>query len=678
MSQYDQMFIEEAKEQLEIAIGALSSLEEGTKDDPLDEAFRALHTFKGAAYIFNLETLGDFAHKLESILDAIRKGGVSDTLYVAGQLLIFLDHLQILMDDPEITDEGLRQTHQEISTELDILSEEISNEELMISQEASKNEDGPSADRPLITYLINIVPLIEIQDGDYHPVIDIIEDIVDSGNGKAKVLARLHGPSGDKNSKSIKSWNIIICNDTSKGDIEAMFMFIDTDVKPTIEKLQEADLFSNEGFTAILDELEENSNDDINTSIHEFIEGTKKTAPKPQKQSTHTAKTETIRISTRKIDKLMDLVSELVTDQASLAMLSEKFGDTDLESIVENMDRHILQLRDIVFDMTLVPIETLMSRIRRMVRNLSRSLGKDISFETIGSETELDKMFIDMLMDPIMHIVRNSMDHGIESQEIRKRLGKPEKGQILVETNYNGADVQIDISDDGKGLDTEVIYNKALERGIISKGAVLSQEEIYSLIFEPGFSTAKNVTDISGRGVGMDVVKKNVMQLKGEINVSSEKQKGTTITIKIPLSLSIVDGLLVRSGNEQFIIPVQVIKKCHEVNLKGLYGNFNDTMVLDNKQFPFIDLEKELLNRSEIPEGNGIAIIIMDRGREVVLIVDEILGEFQAVLKPIGAHYKHQEFISGATILGDGNVALVLDANKLIELKTKHSEHVTK
>jgi two-component system chemotaxis sensor kinase CheA len=374
----------------------------------------------------------------------------------------------------------------------------------------------------------------------------------------------------------------------------------------------------------------------------------------------------------------MNLVSELVTTQASLTLYNQKFETPELEIISENIEKLSRRLRDIAFGMTLVPINNMFGRFQRLVRDVSLALNKEVQFVTEGGETELDKSIIETLTDPLMHIIRNSLDHGLELPEAREKLGKPRKGTVKLKAFYSGISVYIQIIDDGKGIDAEVIREKAISKGFMKPDDVLSDKEIFDFIFYPGFSTAAVVTDISGRGVGMDVVKRNISELKGSILVESKVNIGTTLTIKLPLSLSIIDGLLVDVANVYYIIPLSVVDKCYEVDNKQMMNNFNELLVLDDKQIPFINIRKEFGYSPLSGSEKSQIIVVSDADRKVGISVDHIVGEYQAVVKPIGKYYKNQDFISGATILGDGSIALVMDSHKIIDLYTEHVKYEMK
>ncbi len=674
MSQFEQMFKEEAYEQLEIAEQALLSYESTPEKEFVEEAFRALHTFKGAAHMFSFKVLGDFAHKIESILDGIRQGIMMEEYRVTDRLLEYIDHLKKLIVDPEIKDKKSQTRNEVLQKDIDKLSSRVSD---LIKEKGQQKEKAlletfieQEDQEHLSTYYISINPIVEITSDSGHPLLNIITDLQDLGSTRLT-------SQYDQNNKSIFiHWDLYISCQSTKEELESQFMFIDDDVEVQVHKVANFDLFKEFGFEDFLGVLEKTENEKKLEEINAYVLSLKETVSDENiisDSSENNQKAKSIRISTEKIDVLMNLVSELVTDQASLKMFASNIQDPVLEGVSENMDRHIRQLRDIAFEMTLVPIERMMGKFRRMVRDCSVNAGKEVRFIVRGENTELDKVFIDSLSDPIMHILRNSIDHGIERPEDRKAKGKPESGTIQLEAYYSGANVHIEISDDGKGLNADIIRKKAIEKGLIDEEREPGISEVYQLIFEPGFSTANTVSNVSGRGVGMDVVKKNIEAIRGEINIESKLNQGLKIIIKVPLTLSIIDGLLIKSGSSHFLLPMQVINKCYEVRNEELLGNFNKLLIFDEEQIPYIHLCEELFLSGSTAKEYCNAIVIQCRERKVAILTDEIIGEYQAVLKPVGEHYKNQEFVSGATILGDGKVALVLDANKLVEQKSKQT-----
>ncbi|UII19037.1 chemotaxis protein CheA [Fulvivirga ligni] len=673
MSEYDQMFKEEGHEQLEIAEQALLSYEANPDVNFIEEAFRALHTFKGGAHIFSLTHLGDFAHMIESVLDGMRQNLFDRELKITDKLLIYIDHLKKMMDDPELNKKDLLAKNQVLLREIESIASKVS--------DSIKNTDQ-SKERAMLeafieeenqenvsTYYLSITPVAEIDLSSGHPAINIIEDIQELGQEKLQV------DYVDVDNQVIKHWDLYLACQSTKEDLESQFMFIEDELVLNIHKVANFNLFKELGFDELLCALNKIPAVEKLNELSAYVMSLKEslvTTEDNTNSGNNGQPNSTIRVSTDKIDALMNLVSELVTDQGSLKRLSKQFEDPYFEGVVENIERHIRQLRDVAFDMSLVPIDRLTGKFRRLVRDCSLSVGKDIDFHVSGENTELDKIFIDKLSDPIVHILRNCVDHGIESADERRAMGKDEKGRITLDTFYSGAYVHIEISDDGRGINEDQVRKKAIQSGLVTADSILSREMVLSLIFEPGFSTAQKVTHVSGRGVGMDVVKKNIESIHGEVIVKSEAGKGTKFTIKVPLTLSIIDGLLIKADHLSFVIPIVDIDKCYEIKSESLLDNFDNLLMLDGEAIPFVGLRSELaLNTMQIPDCSNI-ITVKCRNKKVAIIADSIIDKVQAVIKPISSYYKEQEFVAGATILGDGVVALVLDVNKLVAQKTKN------
>jgi len=370
-------------------------------------------------------------------------------------------------------------------------------------------------------------------------------------------------------------------------------------------------------------------------------------------------------VSSDKIDQLMNLVSELVTTQASLSLYVEENQVYALNQLSENIENITRQLRDTAFSISLIPIETMLTRFHRLIRDLSSEFKKNIEFITEGAETELDKTLIQGLTDPLMHIIRNSVDHGIEPETERVEKGKTPQGMIYLKAFYSGANVVLKIQDDGRGIDIEKVRQKAIDKELISAEAKYSNKEILDLVFIAGFSTAQNITDVSGRGVGMDVVKRKIDEIRGTVDLESKENVGTTITIKLPLTLSIIDGLLVVIGDTKYVLPLSLVDKIYAHEHEQFIKAFNNIIVVDDEQIPFYYLRDEFEIPGE-PLNVEQLVLVKYEEKRIGLVVDSVVGEYQAVLKPLGKLYKNHEIISGATILGDGNIALVLDTNKII------------
>jgi two-component system chemotaxis sensor kinase CheA len=378
--------------------------------------------------------------------------------------------------------------------------------------------------------------------------------------------------------------------------------------------------------------------------------------------------TASIRVPAEKLDSMVNMVGELVTVQSRLSQLSARFNDRALIQVAEEVERLTSGLRENTMSIRMLPIGVAcFQRFQRLVRDLSMELGKDIVLKTDGAETELDKTVIEKLNDPLIHIIRNSIDHGIEMPEVRKASGKPAQGTVHLSAEHSGANVFIRVSDDGAGLDTEAIRGKALEKGLISSDAVLSEKDIFALTLAPGFSTAKTVTSVSGRGVGMDVVKKNIDALQGSIEIESQKGVGTTITLKLPLTMAIIDGLLVRINDTHYIMPLAAIEECVELTREDVARAHGKHMAsIRDEIVPYIRLREMFFHSGDAPEIEQIVTARINDTR-IGFVVDQVIGQHQTVIKSMSRIYRDIEHVSGATILGDGSVALILDMPKLAQ-----------
>lgn len=375
-----------------------------------------------------------------------------------------------------------------------------------------------------------------------------------------------------------------------------------------------------------------------------------------------------IRVASRKLDKLINLVGELVTLQARLSQTALKKGDPELSLISEELDRLVEELRDTAMNMRMLPMGTTFGRFKRLVRDLAAELGKEAELITEGAETELDKTVMEKLNDPLMHIIRNSIDHGIELPDIRRQRGKPRKGAIRLSAFHSGANVVIQIRDDGAGLDRMAIHARALQKGLIQPDTELTEQEIFNLILAPGFTTAVSVTNVSGRGVGMDVVKKAIDNLRGTIKIDSAPQEGATINLILPLTLAIIEGLLVKVGAEAFVIPLSMVEECIELTAREIRQGHGRRLVNVRSQIvPYIRIREHFAINGSEPAIQQIVIANVE-GRRVGFVVDSVIGEHQTVIKSLGRFYLGVDGISGATILGDGSVALILDMMRLIQV----------
>jgi two-component system chemotaxis sensor kinase CheA len=374
-----------------------------------------------------------------------------------------------------------------------------------------------------------------------------------------------------------------------------------------------------------------------------------------------------IKVAPEKLDILVNLVGELVTVQALLSQTALSIKDPRLAAIAEEVERLTAELRDNTMNIRMLPIGSTFSKFKRLVRDLSKELGKEIEIVTEGAETELDKTVIDKLNDPLVHLIRNSIDHGIEMPDARADKGKPRKGTIHLSALHSGANVLIKIADDGDGLDVAAIRKKAVEKSLIAADAEMTEKEIFLLIFEPGFSTAANITNVSGRGVGMDVVKKAIESLRGGIDIESSRGRGTTITLRLPLTLAIINGLLVRIAADHYVFPLASVNECIELTAETREAAYGRNLAnVRNRIVPYIRLREHFNIDGELPEIEQI-VITESGDMRVGFAVDSVIGGHQTVIKSLGNYYRDVEGISGATILGDGTVALILDIPKLMQ-----------
>ncbi len=697
MEEMKATYIQEANELLENLESSLLSLEDNPNDKSnIEQVFRVMHTLKGNSSMFGLAKIAEFVHDLETIYDKIRQGEMQLTREILNTTLASFDHLNLIIVDSELEDPTNKENHDQLIYQIHQFIQKKSpasaTTENTQAQQTNTNEQlQADLETGVKTYHLYFEPKPEFLLDGSNPLL-LLAEIVQLG--KTLIIPhfkKLESIDDFKPTNCVTYWDVFVETNCSKATLNEVFVFAESNAIIEIKPYLYTDLISNGEFSEFvqatlfkdvkLDAAELTSLIERVGKKVEILQQPAVKSASDANEALKTAKVETkekvvssIRVSSDKLDELMNLVSELVTTQASLTLYNQKNETPELEIISENIEKLSRRLRDIAFGMTLVPINNMFSRFQRLVRDVSMSLNKEVQFVTEGGETELDKSIIETLTDPLMHIIRNSLDHGLELPENREALDKPRKGTVKLKAFYSGISVYIQIIDDGKGIDVDVIREKAISKGFMKPDDVLSEKEIFDFIFYPGFSTAAVVTDISGRGVGMDVVKRNIAELKGSIIVDSKVNIGTTLTIKLPLSLSIIDGLLVEVANVFYIIPLSVVDKCYEVENKEMIGNFNQLLVLDNQQIPFINIHKEFGYQEISDAENSQIIVVSDSDRRVGISVDCIIGEYQAVVKPIGKYYRNQDFISGATILGDGSIALVMDTHKIIDLYTEHAK----
>ncbi len=688
MDKHREVYREEAYELLSELEAALLNLEE-TPDDQniVGRVFRAMHTIKGSGAMFGFDDIAAFTHEIETVLDMVRQEKIPVTKSLVDLTLSACDQVRKMVDGHQV-DEAAKKTI--LSAFWKMLSDANHMEESCPEQLAIQNA----------TYRIRFQPHIELFASGTNPIL-LLDEL--RALGPHKVIAQTNDipPLKDMNPEfCYLYWDIILTTEKGANAIKDVFIFVEDACELKIEVIdEEGELEENVDYKRIGEILIERgdiSAQELNEALHAqkrigdvlketgaANEGIIESALAEQQQVKEArqkrqgkALASSIRVAADKLDTLVDLVGELVTVQASLSRKASTLEDAELLSISEEVERLTAELKDNTMGIRMMPIGTTFSKFKRMVRDISIELGKEVVLTTEGSETELDKTVIEGLNDPLVHIIRNSIDHGIESPEAREAAGKERQGVVHLAAEHCGANVLIRICDDGKGLDPEIIRAKAVQSGLISQDRELSDGEIFSQIFTPGFSTAKTVTNISGRGVGMDVVKRGIEALRGSIEIDSVKGSGTTITLKLPLTLAIIDGLLVQLGTTNFVLPLSSVEECVELTRENtLNTNGRHIMKVRGEIVPYVPLRELFGINGNKPTIEQIVIAEL-HGDRIGFVVDRIIGQHQTVIKNLGKIYKDAKGLPGATILADGTVALILDVNGLSQVARMEEERI--
>ena len=685
MDNFQKKFLDEASDLVSQLEQALLTLEQDMGNPELvDSIFRIMHSLKGGGGMFGFDNISSYTHRLENMYDLVRQKKLKVTREMLDITFESADHItSMLNDDGSKTDE-IKKNEEILNKRIEAI---LDGDTMSVVVEAP-DKDG-DASSGMASYYVKVKPYEHIQRNGTNPLL-LIDELV--GLGKAKVNIFYSGIpdfEGLVYDDTYVWWEVILATEQDEDAIKDVFIFVEDDCDIVVKRLADGDIFTFEGIEPLLQcghdfpfDLEKITKlaQAIN-ALEQAKNNEAKKAAEENKGDEHIKKfakessISGIRVASEKIDSLMNLVSELITTQAGLNLYADREKNAELTRIAESLENISRQLRDTAFSITLIPIDYLVTRFRRLVRDLSREVGKEIEFEAKGAEVELDKSLIEGISEPLMHILRNSVDHGIESAAERKAAGKSPTGKITLQAYYSGSHVVIAVTDDGQGMNPDKIKRKAIEKGLINPDAQLSDKEAVDLIFMPGFSTSEKVTNISGRGVGMDVVKRKVSDIRGTVSVASEPGEGTTITISLPLTLSIIDGMLVRIADVDYIIPLSVIDTIFAVEHEKIASSFQNVINIEGVQYPFYYLRDEFNIPGEPPEREEI-IMVKYEDRKIGVVVDNITGEYQAVLKPLGKLYRSQDIFSGASILGDGTVALVLDTHQVINKFTRYNDIV--
>ncbi len=696
MNQFKETFKEEAYELLGSLEDLLIELEENPEDpEAIAAVFRVMHTIKGSASMFDFEGIAGFTHSVETVMDGLREGQMKVSKELIDLTLASRDHITNMLNAEDDNTPEFSAISNDIVEKLNTLAgiKTAPPEKEVSQKEVSKNSPS-SAQKNLNTFRILFEPSEDIFLSGTNPLL-LLKELKELGDYTCVSHAEDIPVLEDFNPhKCYVKWEVFLVSDKSENEIKDIFIFLDAASRVEVTLVADWNDILEEGSEKKLGEIlvekglvKRNELEEIldsrkkvgqvlvekglvkNSDIKSALEEQKIT--KTLKQTMGDGASSSIRVKSEKLDNLVDSVGELVTAQARLSQLAAHYNKSSLLSLAEQIERLTSELRDNAMTLRMVPIGTTFSRFKRLVRDLSSSLDKRIQLVTVGGETELDKNVIEKLNDPLVHLIRNSIDHGIESPAVREKNGKDPMGTVTLDAHYSGANVILQIRDDGKGLDKASIIKKAVEKGMIAPDAIINDEDIYDLIFQPGFSTAENITSVSGRGVGMDVVKRQIEALGGMISIDSKPGEGTVFSLNLPFTLAIIEGLLVRIGDEKFVFPLSAVQACMELTReerqthgKKRLFEYRDSMI------PYIRLREMFLDDSELPEREH-TVVVQTENALSGLVVDEVIGDHQTVIKNMGKLYKGVAYITGATILGDGSVALILDVNRIAAMAKK-------
>jgi two-component system chemotaxis sensor kinase CheA len=630
----------EAAELLELIEAGLLDLNVNLGDkDQVDTVFRSLHTLKGSGAMFGFDALAAFTHHCETAFDRVRKGEVPATHDLVGAVLEAKDHMRLLVDVP-------------------VGDHEAASEALLANLRRAVDGAGTpatQADPGTTHYTIRFSLPQDAMANGTNPL-GLLDELRDLGDCRI-VVDRSAIPALDQlNPVDLHlSWTVELTTSEPRSAIDDVFIFVMDDMQLAVTETRSEPQASAAPAEVVV------------MATEQAVPAPKAPAKGPATVDAKAAKAaENVRVPAERLDELMDRVGELVIAQSRLSQLAGGSGDLQLRAVSEDVERLSGELRDTMMVLRMVPVTQLFGRFRRLVHDLANETGKMIELVTEGETTEVDKSVIERLADPMIHLVRNSCDHGLETAEERLAAGKPAAGKIFLSARQQAGEVIITIKDDGRGIDKERVRAKAESSGLIAANASLSDQDLYQLIFQPGFSTAQQVTNLSGRGVGMDVVKRTIDALRGTINVISRPGQGSEISLAIPLTLAIIDGLLVRVGSGRYVIPLSAVEECLELSIEeDMRSRGRSFISLRDSLVPFIRL-RDLFRTGTTPDPFQKVVVISTGSERVGLVVDQIIGDHQTVIKSMSKLHQDVGTFSGATILGDGNVALILDVGHLV------------
>ena len=697
-SQYLEIFIEESKEHLQSLNETLLVLENTPDDvDMINSVFRVAHTLKGMAGTMGFKRMNSLTHNMENVLSEIRTGNIHITPELLDILFQCLDALEQYVEEITNTGNEGEEAYEGIIEQL--------NKILKNGGAADKGGAAP-APTPAAAPVAETAPKAEEKT---HSLNEYERNLVQKASESGMLAFAIRVKIDEKSMLKAARAYIVYKALEDIGEI--------IKTEPSVQDIEE-EKFDHEFFVYVVTERDKEEVIKEISNISEIVEveassiqasgvvemakaatsapaaapapakeekvAEKETAaaPKPaaaapaakaEGNSSSAAKPKTnttVRVDVERLDSLMNLVSELIIAKNGLETVSKGMGQSATEQI-EYLERITTNLHESVMKVRMVPVERVFNRFPRLIRDLSRNLNKKMELDMSGEETEIDRTVIDEIGDPLVHLIRNSADHGLESTEVRLARGKDEVGHVYLDAYQDGNNVVIEVSDDGNGIDVEKVRRKAVEKGTITEeeAAAMQDNDIIGLLFRPSFSTAEKISDVSGRGVGLDVVKTKIESLGGEIEVKTELTKGSKFIIRLPLTLAIIQGLMVEIGQEKYAIPLSTIQTIEDVDVSEIKYVYNEEVIhLRNNVIPVYHLEKALgiVRTQEQMQQQKLTVVIVNRGeKQLALVVDNLIGQQEVVIKNLGQYLKEVKNIAGATILGNGEVALILDVNSL-------------
>jgi two-component system chemotaxis sensor kinase CheA len=686
MSQFHQVFFEECFEGLEAMESGLLSLDIGDIDsEVINTIFRAAHSIKGGSGTFGFTVVAGYTHIMETLLDEMRDGRRQVTKPAVDVLLGSVDCLREMLTsiqaEEEVNAASVAKHQTALEKELNGGGGEHAAAPVIeaaapapIAQPEEEPEDEIDEEQG---WKISFCPYLSLLKTGNDPV-RLFRELTELGEMSSHVNIQDVPPFNELELDECSlSWELKLVSDATEATVREVFSFVEDDCALEFAPLAKPKKAKKPKPVPapVVEEVKEATAAQAAVSAAPAV----KKPPVESDASKNTPKaSSSIRVDTDKIDTLINMVGEVVITQSMLGLIGENFAMDKVGQLkrgLAQLERHTRDLQQSVMNIRMLPISFVFSRFPRLVHDISTKLDKKITLKLVGENTEVDKAVVELINDPLVHLIRNSLDHGIEMPADRIAAGKPEMGTIELKAYHRGGHIVIEIVDDGRGLDKNKLLSKAIEKGLVEETAILSEKQIFELIFMPGFSTAEQLTDISGRGVGMDVVRRNIQSLGGNIDIISELGKGTTIAIHLPLTLAILDGQSVAVGDETYIVPLVSIIESINITEKMLnkVAGKGETFKLRNEYLPIIRM-REIFNvksGAATKSNEGVIVVVEGQGALCGFLVDELLGQQQVVIKSLEANYRRVEGVSGATILGDGSVALILDVPGLVRLSVR-------